>query len=861
MKFNLKLISLILILFFISVSAVCAEDAVQTDDNNETLLATDNIDETETTGIYSVDETESTLATAQPKEFYELQQEIWRTPAGSTIELDSDYINLGKRPNGDGITIDRTITIDGKGHTLDGNNQDIFYIQQGKTNVIFKNIVFINGKKNCGGAIFADDGTDYLTVENCTFKNNKAAIAGGAIQANGNYVKITNNRFENNLAPSSGGAIRIEGNSATISNNIFTGNKATDALGGAICALGHNIKITDNKFTKNVAGRDGGAICIEGTKLEDMGTKNVISKNVFDSNKVSGSSEGSHGGAISMAGENCEISYNNFTNNHADTIGGAIRWNGANSAMGSLIGNRFESNDAKSGGAIYISGNKLQISKNKFNNNKATSGAGGSINIHGDSAIISDNEITNSKTNAIGGGIYVEGKNTQIKNNNLTKCSAGDNGGGAYLTGSGSVVDSSFTSCSATDMGGGIYFKTTDYSLRGNSFSLNNADKGANYYPTSMPSGKIVTNLKATDVTGYYGENKYIIATLTDNNGNPIQGAKIAFSNNGMTYISTDASGKARYRTNELAPGSYSVKVTFFGDNTYEASNTPTVKVTISKIATKLSVTNLQAPYKSQKYIIATLKDNNGNPIQGAKIAFSSINGIKYVETDSTGKARFFTDKLEEGTHDIKVVYFGNNTYEKSTATSKVVISKLATKLTVTNIQAPYKSQKYIIATLKDNNGNPIQGAKIAFASSNGIKYVETDNSGKARFFTDKLEEGTHNIKTVFFGDDTYEKSTATSKVVITKVATKLTVTNLKAPYKSQKYIIAILKDNNGNPISDASICFAYNGLKYINTDSNGKARFFVDNLEKGTHKITVVFFGNDVYSASEKLTSTVTIT
>ena len=863
MKLNLKLISLMLILLFVSVSAVCAEDVAQTDD--EAISSVDNVDEIATDEISSANETGTVAATAT-KEFYELQQQIWKTEAGSTIELDSDYINYGKRPNGDGITIDRVITIDGKGHTLDGNGKDIFYVKQGLTNVVFKNIIFINGAKNAGGAIFADDGTNYLTVQNYTFKSNKATTTGGAIQANGNNVKITNCRFQSNYAPSSGGAIRLEGNSATITNNVFTGNKAADALGGAINALGHNIKITGNTFTKNTAGRDGGAICIEGTKVAEIGTGNVISKNVFTSNQASGSSEGGHGGAISMAGENCEISYNNFTSNHAADIGGAIRWNGANSAMGSIIANNFESNDAVSGGAIYISGNKINIASNKFNGNKATTGAGGSINIHGDSATITENEITNSKTNSIGGGIYVEGKNTQIKNDTLSKCSAGDNGGGAYLTGSGTVVYSTFTGCSASDMGGGIYFKTKDFTVRSNTFKSNTAQKGSDYYPTSMPSGKIQTKLTATDVTTTVGTAKYIIATLKDANGNPISGAKVGFADNGIKYVTTDAKGAARYYPSATAAGTYSINVAYFGDDDYDKSNTVTSKVVISKIGTKLSVSSsITTPYKSGKYILAILTDTNGNPINGAKVGFVNNGKINYVTTNAQGRATYSTDNFAEGSYSVKVKYFGNDTYDASNqGVSKVTISKLTSVLSVSrSVSATVGSNSYVLAMLKDQNGNAIKGAKIAFVDGDKISYVYTDGNGRARCFLNNFAAGTYSVKIAYYGNDTYKASNqGVSKVTISKISSVLSVSrSVSAKVGSNSYVLAMLKDKEGNAIKGAKIAFVDGDkISYVFTDGNGRARCFLNNFAVGTYSVKIAYYGNATYAASNQGVSKVTI-
>ena len=328
-----------------------------------------------------------------------------------------------------------------------------------------------------------------------------------------------------------------------------------------------------------------------------------------------------------------------------------------------------------------------------------------------------------------------------------------------------------------------------------------------------------------------------------------------------MKYIVTDAAGKARYSTDHYDAGSYNVLVAFFGDDTYSASNRATSKLTINKIATKLTATSVTTSPNSGKYIIATLTDANGNPVSGAKIGFAN-NGMKYIVTDAAGKARYSTNHFGEGVYNVKVAFFGDDKYQASEkATSKLTISKIATKLTVTSITTPYKSGKYLIATLTDVNGNPVSGAKIGFAN-NGMKYVVTDANGKARYSTDHYEEGSYNVKVAFFGDDKYQASEkATSKMVITKVATKLTVTSLTTTHGSGKYLIATLKDVNGNPISGAKIGFANNGMKYIVTDAAGKARYSTDHYGVGSYNVLVAFFGDDTYSASDRATSKLVIT
>ena len=147
----------------------------------------------------------------------------------------------------EGISINRTVTINGNGITIDGANlARLFYICPG-ANVKFLNINFINGHfseyVNGGGAIYAPS-NDSCVVENSTFKGNIARCKGGAMYA-GTAINCI---FRDNKA-GDGGAM----SKGTAINCTFSGNKAVD--GGAMqdCSA-VNCNLTSN------SGEWGGAM-------------------------------------------------------------------------------------------------------------------------------------------------------------------------------------------------------------------------------------------------------------------------------------------------------------------------------------------------------------------------------------------------------------------------------------------------------------------------------------------------------------------------------------------------------------------------------------------------------------------------
>ena len=241
--------------------------------------------------------------------------------SNDTITLSCNYTFNGTDDDDSGfihgISINREVTIDGKGCTIDGSQKArIFHIGDSGS-VKFLNINFINGKatgstwEGHGGAISAPNSN--CVVECCNFTNNTAELQGGALMR----VTAYNCTFTGNKAYL-GGAI-LQGSAY---NSSFTGNYAR-GCGGAISAgTAYNCV-----FTGNNAEEYGGAIS-DGTAYNSSFTGNYA--------KV-------YGGAIGEGSAyNCV-----FTGNNAEEYGGAI-------GDGSAYNCTFRGNTAEIGGGAMM---------------------------------------------------------------------------------------------------------------------------------------------------------------------------------------------------------------------------------------------------------------------------------------------------------------------------------------------------------------------------------------------------------------------------------------------------------------------------------------------------------------------------
>ena len=328
-----------------------------------------------------------------------------------------------------GITINKDITIDGKGHTIDAKNLGrIFSIGEGFT-VTLTNATLINGKADKGGAIY-NDGS--LTLSDVKLSDNAADGYGGAVFNNGELV-VSDSVFDSNDVLNRGSASVDYGGAAiynwydgvlTVSGSNFTNNiknyKNGDRLVGAVATIG-DATISDSCFVNN-AGRWGGAISASGYLIagDDVNTL-TVSGSTFKENG------GLYGAGIFVAGSDFTVSDCVFDKNTAfgkgdmtpnNNNGAAIEVTDTNKAIAGIItGSNFTNNKAQYGGAIDICEGNIKITDSIFVNNSADV-EGGAIDINtvnGNPEVsISGSKFINNSASY--GGAIVNVKDLTVRN-------------------------------------------------------------------------------------------------------------------------------------------------------------------------------------------------------------------------------------------------------------------------------------------------------------------------------------------------------------------------------------------------------------------------------------------------------------
>lgn len=776
----------ILLIAFLSISCVSANENATSDEN---IVVEDCLAE----GI-----NDSDVLSDAPKSFSELNSLI-NDNFNSEIRLECDYVYTESDSNfKEGISITRSISIYGNGHTIDARNQARIFTLSEYVN--FYDIKFVNANSDSGSAI---TGSNFY-AGGCTFANNHAEKMGGAVS--GGYVHKC--IFEDNSATRWGGAVY----NANVENCTFIRNSAEQ--GGAL----YNSYATLSTFINNTAGLYGGAM---------YGSS--VSNSVFTGNTAK-----SHAGAVFNAYVvNC-----NFTKNYAPN-GGALA--GESYSAQNCI---FEDNNADDGGAMYGGSAYYCIFRNNyahqggakfsgdavsciFENNKAVSNGGAIMETYAVTCNFTYNTAINGGAmyknsaqqcifmfnSAVNGGALSNAYSDKCKFYNNTATSQGGaiseggsdssdfrynhavNGGAIWGSTGGSVYvyACTFTSNTAEEYGGAIY----ETAAIGCLFSKNSAKYGGalawgsassctfrnnvakvtggvRYESYVADTAECIGNLPeytiyVSDYVGVEGFGGDVKIQMYDNPNYSVTGvnATIKLYNSKNALIKTYISEVGYNWFINLAAGKYKAVITVDDADLFEVDS---AKITITiKKSSFIYAANVVTNYQAGKLLIINLHDSAGKVIKYAKVTVKLNGATKTYTTDENGQVMVATKALSPGTYTAEITYGGSDTYMKTSATAKITVNKLTPKLTAAKatFKVKDKTKKYTV-TLKNNKKVVMKNTKVSITVNKKTYSVKTNAKGQAIFKLTKLtKKGTYSATVKYAGSGIYKAVSKTVKIIV----------------------------------------------------------------------------------------------
>ena len=742
-----------------------------------------------------------------------------------------------------------------------------------------------------GGSVYwnNDDGL----LSGCDFRNSHADNNGGAVYWAGDNGTIEKSNFKDCEAENYGGGIYFEGEDCTLADSSFEGNNAVEGPNWYTENDLDVINVTINKTSTSISAPD----------VEiDCGSTGNLTATLTDDNNTA------------LAGENIVISFNGSTYSETtdengqvtiaipdnlipDVYEAKISYNGSekydpSKATAKVTVNKISTVlTADDVVTFYNSGDKLVATLTDANGTaisaakvKIVLGAlsktllsdeNGQVALSTDAVVPGDYtaeisfagdeiygessataEVTISKLNSTLTAkdvITVYGSGSELV---ATLTDADGNAiGGAQIK----IVLDTISKTLITDGDGKAALSTDAFSPGDYTADITFAGDEI-YNPASATAkvkiGKLNSTLTAKDVITVYGSADKLVATLTDANGTALASmqVRVVLGSIKKTLI-TDANGQISLSTDGLLPDTYTADITFAGDEIYNAASA-SAKVTIEKLNSTLTAKDVITVYNSADKLIATLTDAKGEAITGAKVKIVLGTLSKTLTTDAKGQVTLTTSGVLPGTYTADITFAGDEIYNPASTTASVVIGKLNTVLNASDVVTVYNGGKNLIATLKDSQGNAVEGAQIKIVLGALSKTLTTDAKGQVELSTDGLVPDTYTADITFAGDEIYGESGTTAKVTVLPLGTEI-VAEASGDYtvveveKNTAIFNMTLMDENGNCLANRTITIEFNGaVENLTTGDKGTVEYLIT-AQAGEYTLTMTFAGDDCYTKS----------
>ena len=458
-----------------------------------------------------------------------------------------------------------------------------------------------------------------------------------------------------------------------------------------------------------------------------------------------------YGGAIYNSG-NLNVNNSTFTNSTANYNGGAI-YNEGNLTLGNST---FTGNTANAGGAITNVDGTLTVGNSTFTGNTAPHG-GAITNVDG-TLTVGNSTFTGNTASDAGGAIYNFTGTLTVGNSTFTGNTATGDGGTIYTCeGSSTVRNSTFTGNTAPH-GGAIANWGTNVSVSfcrildngtNEIYSQGSVDAkynwwGSNDDPSSKVSGGVdvspwlvltVTNDNSTILVG---GNSTVTADLQHDSNNKYHdpkteghvpdGIPVTFnlSDTSLGSLSTTSATLTNGTavTNFTATNTGTENVTATVDN----QNNSTL-IAINKLNTTLVVGNVTVKDGQTATVNATLRDENGHPLNGQEISFTVNGTTQKKTTNSEGVATLNYTPTNAGSYTVTASYNGSVDYLTSIVNGTLTVdpvSYLYVNVTTSNNNL-HPGDEFVVKYKLSNSGpDSASNVKLTFKIPEGLEFVST---------------------------------------------------------------------------------------------------------------------------------------
>ena len=329
----------------------------------------------------------------------------------------------------------------------------------------------------------------------------------------------------------------------------------------------------------------------------------------------------------------------------------------------------------------------------------------------------------------------------------------------------------------------------------------------------------------------------------------------------GKNYTKSVANGKATVSIPELKDGSYSITLTYSGDDKYE-SITKTSTIQVNNTVEDNSTGDNSTAVKADPILTVSAVDvddgesvvvNVRTSVLSGKVIVN-VNNVDYELCITNGESSVNISNLAVGEYTVVVSFAGDDKFNKGiNSTTFKVLKVNDDNGTVIDNSTSVKNNVSISVSAEDITVGDDAVIKI-ISSEDSIKITVTVNNkeydvtGSGVITIPGLASGKYGVVVEFAGDDKFNHADSSATFNVIKVNVPVTDETITLPKSdSTEYSISLPSDATG------TLTVTVDGKAYSQNLVNGKATVSIPELSEGSHNITVSYSGDSKYSPISK--------
>ena len=462
--------------------------------------------------------------------------------------------------------------------------------------------------------------------------------------------------------------------------------------------------------------------------------------------------------------------------------------------------------------------------------------------------------------------------------------------------GAGTLTSGAFTTTLRT-FPGGTYGVVAHYEGDGTFASSDSSPVSLTVLPEASTTTLSVSDQQSASVTNAaYGEVFSIQATVAGVSNQGFATGNVNFTDNGSVLYGgvyhLNSSGIADVQTNALSPGTHSFVASYGGDPSFNASNSSSAGLTITKAPTNALVTSNTSSVSSGGTVTLTgTIYTTGYGFQSPsgvvlfQIGTTAIGQSTLVPTQrpssqydsSTAVLTIPASNMPNGPNQVHVYFAGDTNYlSSSSASIGITVAPSAetassTLLSLSSATVPSGGSLTFTATVTPGGPAPTGTVQFTIDGQNQLAPVKVSNGvATASISVGTLALGSHMAAAVYMGDNTYKSSQSNT---VSFVITAISGTTASTPSISLNPstvvqgtgVLVSTTVTPASPVATGNVQLLLDGSFYGSplALNSGSATLYLPTatLQIGTHSVSVFYAGDATYAASYSGPATLVVT